>query len=340
MKIIFGSFQAVTILEGGVKTQVFALKQELEKLGHEVILFDAWQNYPMSEIDFVHLFCAHIGTYHLAKSMLALNMKMVVTPVFYSRQNPSLIRATLPITKLLSKVGVFQFHQIASELCNLAMIVAPNTQKECDLVQHGLKVPNSKIKLLPNGVDERFYNADPSLFINKYGIKGFILYVGHIGWHRKNLLRLLKICQKIDTPLVLIGKVINNDYGKKCLDIIKARRNTILIADIEHKDPTLASAYAACDTLVLPSYYETPGLVALEVGLAGAKIVITKYGGTDEYFKNFVQYVEPKSEHSIKQGLLTSLQQKKSNELKEHIKNNFLWKHAAEKLVNIYKSVK
>jgi len=340
MKIIFGSFQAITILEGGVKTQVFALKNELEKLGHQVILFDAWQTYPMSEIDFVHLFCAHIGTYHLAKSMQALNMRLVVTPVFYSRQNPSLIRATLPFTKMLSKIGMFQFHQITSELCNMAAIVAPNTQKECDLVIKGLKVQGLKVRLLPNGVDERFYNADPTLFTNKYGIKDFILYVGHIGWKRKNVLRLLKVCQNIDKPLVLIGKIINNDYGRKCLNIIKSRRNTILISDIEHTDPILSSAYAACDTLVLPSYFETPGLVALEAALSGAKIVITKYGGTDEYFKNYAQYIEPKSENSIKQALITSLQKKNTNELKEHIKNNFLWKHAAEKLVEIYKSVK
>jgi len=339
MKIIFGSYQAITILEGGVKTQVLSLKQELEKLGYEVLLFDAWQNYSMKDIDFVHLFCAHIGTYHLAKSMSALNAKIVITPVIYSRQNPNLIRISLPITKLLSKLGILQFHQIASELCNMALIVAPNTQKECDIVEKGLNVPNTKIKLLPNGVDERFYNADPSLFINKYGIKDFILYVGHIGWQRKNLLSLLKIVQQIDVPLVLIGKAIENDYGKKCIELIKSRRNTILITDIEHTDPILASAYSACDSLVLPSYYETPGLVALEAGLAGAKIVITKYGGTDEYFKDFAQFVNPKSENSIKQAILKSLEQKKTNELKEHIKNNFLWKHAAQKLEKIYEQI-
>ena len=340
MKVIFGSFQAITILEGGVKTQVRALKQELEKLGVEVLLFDAWEKYSLMNIDLVHLFCAHIGTYHLAKSIQALNMKLVVTPVFYSRQSPRLIRSVLTITKPLSKIGIVYPYMIARELCSMATIVAPNTQKECNLVQYGLRVPNARIKLLPNGVDERFYYADPSLFINKYSIKDFILYVGHIGWQRKNLLPFLKVCQKIEIPLVLIGKIIQNDYGKKCVEFIKSRRNTILITDIEHTDPILASAYAACDTLVLPSYYETPGLVALEAGLAGAKIVITKYGGTDEYFKNYAQYVEPSSEYSIKQGILTSLEQKKSNELREHIKNNFLWKHAAEKLINIYKSVK
>ncbi len=39
-------------------------------------------------------------------------------------------------------------------------------------------------------VDARFYDADPNLFIKQYGVKDFILYVGHIGWGRKNLLSL------------------------------------------------------------------------------------------------------------------------------------------------------
>lgn len=340
MKIIFGSFQAITILEGGVKTQVLALKRELEKLGHEIILFDAWEKHSLKDIDFVHLFCAHIGTYHLAQSLSALGAKIVLTPIIYSRHKARFIRSVLPCTKVLRKLGSFHPYQITSELCSAATLIAPNTQKECDLIQHGFNVPASKIKLLPNGVDERFYNADPSLFMSKYGIKDFILYVGHIGWQRKNVLNLLKICQNIDKPLVLIGKMIDNDYGRQCIDLIKSRAHTLLITDIEHTDPILASAYAACDTLVLPSYYETPGLAALEAGLAGAKIVITKYGGTDEYFGDFAQYCNPLSDISIKQAIIKSLAQKKTNQLQEHIKNNFLWQHAAQKLVKIYQSVK
>ncbi len=315
------------------------MRQELKKLGVEVLLFDAWKKYKEKNIDLVHLFCAHIGTYHLAKSIQALNLKLVVTPVFYSRRSPRFIRSVLTITKPLSKIGIVYPYMIARELCSMATIVAPNTQKECNLVQNGLKIPNTKIKLLPNGVDERFYYADRSLFTNKYGMKDFILYVGHIGWQRKNLLPFLKVCQKIDIPLVLIGKIIQNDYGKKCIEFIKSRRNTILITDIEHTDPILASAYAACDTLVLPSYYETPGLVALEAGLAGAKIVITKYGGTDEYFKDYAIYINPNSEKSIRDGIKKSLEQKRNPVLKEHIKNNFLWQHAAQTLVKIYNNI-
>ena len=47
------------------------------------------------------------------------------------------------------------------------------------------------------------------------------------------------------------------------------------------------SAYAAAEALVLPSFLETPGLVALEAAAAGIpRLVITNAGCTKEYFGN------------------------------------------------------
>lgn len=337
MKIIFASFQAISVLEGGVKTQVLALKKELEKLGVKVELFDVWQNYSFGSVDFVHLFCAHIGTFHFARSLYNLGVKTILTPVFFSHRNPRFIKIILRISKFLSSHGGFQSeYQIINEMCRMADIIAPNTKKEIELLQQSFGLNPQKFRLLPNGVDARFYDADPNLFIKQYGVKDFILYVGHIGWGRKNLLSLLKACEDIDCPLVLIGKVLVNDYAQKCVTLIKSRPNTLLITGLNHDDPILASAYSACDTFVLPSYYETPGLSALEAGLAGAKIVITKFGGTAEYFQDFAQYINPFSFQSLRQGIIRALTQKKRPELKEHIRNNFLWKHCAEKLIKIY----
>ena len=76
----------------------------------------------------------------------------------------------------------------------------------------------------------------------------------------------------------------------------------------------LASAYAACDVFVLPSQFETPGIAALEAGLAGAKIVITPVGGTKRsYFGNNAIYVEPTSTENIAEGILAALKNKKDN---------------------------
>ena len=39
----------------------------------------------------------------------------------------------------------------------------------------------------------------------------------------------------------------------------------------DHDDPLLASAYAAARVFALPSWFETPGLAALEAALAGRR---------------------------------------------------------------------
>jgi len=88
----------------------------------------------------------------------------------------------------------------------------------------------------------------------------------------------------------------------------------------------------------LPSLFETPGLAALEAGLAGAKIVITKYGGTTEYFGENAVYIEPRSVGSIRNGIKRSLAQEKNELLKNRIRKHFLWKDIAQNLARVYKS--
>ncbi|MEO0072658.1 MAG: glycosyltransferase family 4 protein [candidate division WOR-3 bacterium] len=339
MKILFGSYQAISILEGGVKTQVWALKTELEKLGHEVTLFNSWENIQLRDYDFVHLFCAHIGTYHLAQAISALGVKIILTPIVFSRRHPTFIKLMLPYTKLAAKFGGFYHYYIVSELSRQAKLILANTQAECDLIHRAFGVSRNKIKFLPNGVEERFYFAEPDLFTQKYGLKDFMLYVGHIGWPRKNLLRFLEVSCEFDVPLVLIGKILENSYAHACVELIKKRRHTLVISDLDYQSPILASAYAACDLFILPSYYETPGLAALEAALAGAKIVITQYGGTKEYFREYAHYLNPYSKSSIRAAITQTLSKKKEPQLREYIRQNYLWRRCAEDLVEIYKSV-
>jgi glycosyltransferase involved in cell wall biosynthesis len=337
MKILFGSYSAISVLGGGTKVQMDNLKRGLEKLGHKIEIFNPGENYNLKEYDLFHLFSAHLGTYHFGRSMHNLGMKMIVTPVFYSRRNSTQLRLLTNIAKGFRFLGgIWTEHLFTKEVCDMAVIVTPNTQKEANLLVEGLGVGKEKIRILPNGVDERFYNADPKPFVGKYQLKDFILYVGHIGWQRKNLLALIKVLARIDHPAVFIGPVLDNDYAKICLAEAKKNKNILIIPGVPADSEILASAYAACDVFVLPSYYETPGLAALEAGLAGAKIVITKYGGTDEYFGKFAEYVEPRNTQSISRGIEKALNNKKDESLAEHIRTNFLWEKSAQKLTEIY----
>ena len=66
----------------------------------------------------------------------------------------------------------------------------------------------------------------------------------------------------------------------------------------------LASAYAAARVLALPSWFETPGLAALEAALAGCAVVVTPFGCTREYFGDRVEYARPDRPAEIGRAIL------------------------------------
>jgi glycosyltransferase involved in cell wall biosynthesis len=113
----------------------------------------------------------------------------------------------------------------------------------------------------------------------------------------------------------------------------------MILDSMAHDSGLFASAYAACDVFVLPSLFETPGIAALEAGLAGAKVVITPHGGTKEYFREYAEYVDPYSVENIRKGIQNSLNRQKNTQLRDHIKKNFLWKSVAQRLVALYQTV-
>ena len=101
----------------------------------------------------------------------------------------------------------------------------------------------------------------------------------------------------------------------------------------------LASAYAACDVFVLPSLFETPGIAALEAGLAGAKLVITPFGGTKEYFGDHAAYCDPRSVSSIRETIRKTLALPRDTRLREHIRAKFLWEEVARQTASVYRAV-
>lgn len=339
MKILFATYESIPIAKGGPYVKIIEMRKHLQEMGHYVELFNMWESFDKFEqFDIVHLVGSNFSIYGLARSLKHRNIKFVVEPVFFSRHSPSFLRIVSSVDKFGRKLfpGFWLDYGFIRDICNWSELVLPNTGEEKDLISKGFKITETKFKVVPNGVSEKFLNADPSLFIEKYGIKDFVLYVGHIGPKRKNVLTFVKALKRINHPTVIIGKMLNMGETGEVRKLINNNNNIIWIDELSNDSPLLASAYAACDTFVLPSQFETPGIAALEAGLAGAKIVITSQGGTKEYFKNMANYVEPASIDSIKKGIESSLLLQKSDKLSEFIKNNFLWKIIAEKSINVY----
>lgn len=342
MKIFLASYQSIMLIRGGPSYKFVEMKKSLEKYGIDVHYFDALdENSEVLDADMVHIFAANISTYSLAKHLEKYGIKFVVNPIFFSRHSAVMLRMYQTFEKPFHTFfkRTYSDYSITREICDCAEKVLPNTKIEGHLLYRGLGVDSAKIEVIHNGVEDRFLYGDQKLFERKYGIKNFILSVGHIGGGRKNTLSLIKALAKIDHPAVIIADISNTKEGKICLHEAERNKNLIIIKGLKHDDPMLVSAYAACDTFVLPARYETPGRAALEAGLAGAKVVITKYGGTKEYFKDMSEYVNPYSIESIYQGIVKSLNRKKDENMKNYIKENFLWDKIAQQTIEMYREV-
>jgi Glycosyltransferase len=340
MKITMACYQSVSLIHGGPRVQILRTKSELEKLGVEVALFQPWESPSQIQSDIFHLFSANLGTFHLARNIQTIPIPIVTSPIFFTQRSVHSIRLTLLIEHALKnlRAGIWTDYGFTEQICKWSRAVLPNTSDESQLIEKGLKIPAEKISVVPNGVDAHFEFGDPALFKKKYGIEKFILNVGHIGPARKNVLGLIRALRAINHPGVIIGKIIGKE-GEQCLKEAAKNKNILIIPGLENESEMLASAYAACDVFVLPSLFETPGIAALEAGLAGAKIVITPYGGTREYFGTMARYVDPHSVDSIRDRILAALHEGRNNALLHHIKKEYLWSKVAEKTLAVYKRI-
>lgn len=329
----------IAAVNGGVRTQALQTAKGLRELGVQVEFISPWQD--SLEIDLVHVFVAGPSTLGILHRCSELGIKTILSPVFFSNRSASTIAISLKGEKLISKFGsgIRSDFGIKAEACRLADLILPNTDAEAELIISGFGVDPSKINVIPNGVETRFADATPELFIKKYGLQDFVLFVGQAGAPRKNVIKLIDAAPKIDSKIVIIGSLYDDEYGEKCRLLAQKAGNVLFIENLEHDSELLASAYATCHTFVLPSLYETPGIAAMEAAITGANIAITEKGGTKDYFREWANYLNPKSSDSIAKAINKSLNKEKKSDLKTHILENFTWQEVARKTLSSYRKI-
>ena len=137
--------------------------------------------------------------------------------------------------------------------------------------------------------------------------------------------------------MVLIGDAVAGfeDYAQKCYR--EGEGFTQFVPAVDHHDPLLASAYAACELYVLPGWFETPGLVALEAALAGARVAVTNGGSTSEYFGEEVEYFNPAKPDSIACAIEAGVAKRGTSALKNRLIERFTWETIAQNTLQAYR---
>ncbi|MCC5911503.1 MAG: glycosyltransferase family 4 protein [Clostridiaceae bacterium] len=313
----------------GDSIQFIKTQEHLKKLGVKVdISSDA--NKVLEGYDLIHLFntIRITDTYKFYLNALKYRKKIVLTPIYwnYAKYFPNDIKHSI------KKAQWKKWNSLRKEVFEGADIILPSAQIEMEEIQKDLTI-SKPYRIIRNGVDRAFLQSDRKTFYNKYNIDNFVLSVARICPH-KNQLALAKITKKLGVPLVLIGTINDYNYYTQC---VRANKDIVYIPQMKHHD--LASAYTAARAHALVSWYEIPGLVNLEAGLAGCNVITTEEGSGKEYFKNYVQYVKPFNLKDIEEKLIGAITTKQKQGFKEYILNNFLWEKIAQDIINSYKVI-
>ncbi len=343
MKVLFNCNTTGFQSAGGGEVQLLKTKEYLDKNKINVKLFDQWED-KISDYDIVHNFGKSNNCYDVIHFAKLQNVKVALTPIYnwpsikYSLNEAGGFKNKLKLLIYLSIKNNSMFNPFSKTklIMNESDAIFVDSNKEANLLVKHFNINDGKIKVIPVGVEKKFRNAKPDLFIDKFGLMDFVLFVGRID-RRKNLLNLIKVVNKLNLPLVIIGdKVIDQQsYYEDCRKI--AKDNVHFLGKFDMDSDLLISAYSAAKVLALPSFIETPGITALEAALAGTNIVITNRGSTKDYFSNYVEYVDPLNINSIEKGIKKGFDKEKNKELSNHIGNNFIWDVVIKKIINEYK---
>ncbi len=204
-------------------------------------------------------------------------------------------------------------------------------------------IKKNKIELLPNGINKEYlkkYNGDN--FRKKYKIKSNELVVLCFGRIHKSkgfdqVIKIAKYFPKV--KFFIIGK--DDGYGKELRKLVDSDNVTLVFKEISEKEKL--EIYNAADILIMPSYYEAFGIVALEAMTQKTAVIASNRGGLPwvvedvglTYKFNDLNDLRKKLELLIKNKKLRLNLSEKAYEKSK----NFTWDKITSKLDKIYKNL-
>ncbi len=232
-------------------------------------------------------------------------------------------------------------------------IIVP-TQKDKEYLRRYYDAPWDNIRIVPCGVNlERFKPQDKISARRQLALPvddSIILYVGRFS-PIKGLDRLLKSFSCITRPsrsiLVMVGgdgeRSFMSQHLKKEAMAFHIRDRLVFAGRVDQK--ILPLYYNAADVLVVSSYYESFGLVALEAMACGTPVVTTAVGNMEKIVKDGVTgYVVSDSATShFAASIEAALEKQKQNGLSPSkiraFASEFTWARSASLLLDAYRSV-
>jgi glycosyltransferase involved in cell wall biosynthesis len=209
------------------------------------------------------------------------------------------LRSALPLVATVHDLAVFRHpeafnrwtrtyspHVVPRVLAAARRIVAVSEFTRRELIEL-LRVPDEKIRVVPNGVDEEFTPGGPA------ADGEYILAVGTLE-PRKNLARLVEAMRQNTTELRVVGA---RGWGE-----VDVGGNGVRWLG-EVTDAELARQYRGARCVAYPSLYEGFGIPVLEAMACGAPVVTSRGTAMEEVADGAAVLVDPSDPADLAAGI-------------------------------------
>src|ERR1022692_3806729 len=225
-------------------------------------------------------------------------------------------------------------------------------------IQKLLSLPDGRIEVVYNAIDERFLHghasdADRELIAQRYQVNyPFLLYAGAIRPH-KNVVRIIEAFSALkselakenrfpDLKLIIIGDDLSSHPRLRRTVVSGGVQNDVRFLGFVPIE-VLRIFYDVAKIFVFPSLYEGFGLPPLEAMAHGTPVVTSNTSSLPEVVGNAALLVNPENVFEIRRALQRALL---DTEVRERMKQRgyeqaqrFSWTSSVSRILEIYREV-
>ena len=258
---------------GGMRAQVRDTMDALARHSVRLSVLGPRDELPAG-CDVLHVFGTARAASHLVDDAVAMHMPVVLSPRVSAGWNSANGTRARVADRVLGNMTSWDFDtgyaQIRRALQAASLVVAQG-EGERKAICTAFLIDAERVRVVPNGIARRFFDADPRLFRERLRIAGpFALVVGQVSaWNAQAAIA--RVLARLALPLVVVGEARERDaiYERE----LRRMRTVTCLGPLEHDDPLLASAYAAASVLIVPGQRAALPSVAYEALAAGTPVI-------------------------------------------------------------------
>ena len=252
----------------------------------------------------------------------------------------------LAVTARSTTFGIARFRRMATYLRMMCPalqdfrgidLFLPNTNAEGERVLSCFRHDRNALCFpVPNGFDIPPFPLG-GLERPAFAPAGDYLVVPGIFALRKNQLSLIRALKEanLDIPVLFLGGVFNHPLDKAFFDRCRREATSSMhfagFVPSSSREYWAALRHARC--ACLPSDCETPGISLLEAAFAGARPVVTQFGGTKEYYSFDGEYFHPCRNREIAEAIRRAWSRGRLMPEESALYSRFSW-HSCARLTN------